>query len=284
MPTRILMPQLSPTMEEGKLVKWHVKEGDGVRSGDVVAEIETDKATMEVEAPDDGTIDKLLVAEGTEHVPVNYPIALLFTEDEGASSFETRPAAAPRDEDQARRTFPAPHPEEARPSSDRLILRASEASVSKERRSAQDEDAVSKGEGTDASAEQVLNQIAAQIRGNGRNGHAARMFASPLARRLAREFGLELHTLTGSGPHGRIVKQDVERAALAKPREPERIEAVSVEAEPQPMEAAPKPPLRELVTQHEPPAARGLSDRQVLALYEPGSYEPGGEVGDRCSA
>ncbi len=82
MPTQILMPQLSPTMEEGKLAKWHVKEGDEVRSGDVLAEIETDKATMEVEAPDDGTIDKLLVAEGTEHVPVNYPIALLLTEDD----------------------------------------------------------------------------------------------------------------------------------------------------------------------------------------------------------
>jgi len=102
MPTQILMPQLSPTMEEGKLAKWHVKEGDEVRSGDVLVEIETDKATMEVEAPDDGTIDKLLVAEGTEHVPVNYPIAHLLTEDEGASSFETRPAAAPRDEQNRR--------------------------------------------------------------------------------------------------------------------------------------------------------------------------------------
>src|SRR3990170_7698665 len=139
MPTQILMPQLSPTMEEGKLAKWHVREGDAVRSGDILAEIETDKATMEIEAPDDGTIDKLLVAEGTEHVPVNYPIALLLTEDEGASSFETRPAAAPQDEDLR------PHHEEARPSPDRLILRASEASVSKERRSAQDEGAVSKG-------------------------------------------------------------------------------------------------------------------------------------------
>src|SRR3990172_2057265 len=108
MPTPILMPQLSPTMEEGKLAKWHVKEGDQVRSGDVLAEIETDKATMEIEAPDDGTIDKLVVAEGTEHVPVNYPIAHLLTEDDGASSFETRPAAAPQDEESR------PHPEEAR--------------------------------------------------------------------------------------------------------------------------------------------------------------------------
>jgi len=98
MPTQILMPRLSPTMEEGKLAAWHVKEGDAVTSGDVVAEIETDKATMEVEAPEDGVIEKLLLAAGTEHVPVNHPIALLVTEDAAASSFETRPAAAPQDE------------------------------------------------------------------------------------------------------------------------------------------------------------------------------------------
>ena len=98
MPTEILMPALSPTMEEGTLVKWHVGEGDAVRSGDVIAEIETDKATMEVEAVDEGRIEKLLVAEGAEHVPVNQPIAILLEEGEGASSFETRPAAAPQDE------------------------------------------------------------------------------------------------------------------------------------------------------------------------------------------
>ena len=101
MPTEILMPALSPTMEEGTLAKWHVREGDEVRTGDVIAEIETDKATMEVEAIDDGRVGKILVAEGTEHVPVNKPIALLLAdgEDVGASSFETRPAAAPQDED-----------------------------------------------------------------------------------------------------------------------------------------------------------------------------------------
>ena len=86
MTTPILMPALSPTMEVGKLVKWHVKEGDTVRSGDVIAEIETDKATMEVEAVDEGRIGKLLVAEGTEHVPVNQPIATLLTDDDSAAS------------------------------------------------------------------------------------------------------------------------------------------------------------------------------------------------------
>ena len=110
MPTEILMPALSPTMEEGTLAKWHVREGDEVRTGDVIAEIETDKATMEVEAIDDGRVGKILVAEGTEHVPVNKPIALLLVdgEDSGASSFETRPAAAPQDEG----STPTPHPVE----------------------------------------------------------------------------------------------------------------------------------------------------------------------------
>ena len=266
MPTQILMPPLSPTMEVGKLAKWHVREGDAVRSGDVLAEIETDKATMEIEAPDDGTIDKLLVAEGTEHVPVNYPIALLLTEDEGASSFETRPAAAPQDEELR------PHPEKARPSSDRLILRASEASVSKERRSAQDEGAVSKGEEAQGSggegdhAEQVMSKIAEQIRRNGRDDHASRVFASPLARRLAREFGLELTALNGSGPHGRIVKSDVERAARETMRVPGPVEAEVMEAEL-------APPRQELVKRREPRETHAMSDSQVLALYDPGSYE-----------
>jgi pyruvate dehydrogenase E1 component beta subunit len=109
MPTEILMPALSPTMEEGKLAKWLVREGDPVRAGDVIAEIETDKATMELEAADDGRLGKILVPEGTEHVKVNRPIALLLADGEGvsrASSFETRPPAAPQDE------VSRPHPEE----------------------------------------------------------------------------------------------------------------------------------------------------------------------------
>ncbi len=94
MPTEILMPALSPTMEEGKLVKWHVGEGDAVRAGDVIAEIETDKATMEVEAVDDGRIGKLLVPEGTEHVKVNRPIALLLVDGEATSGTVNQPEAA----------------------------------------------------------------------------------------------------------------------------------------------------------------------------------------------
>jgi pyruvate dehydrogenase E1 component subunit beta len=128
MPTEILMPALSPTMEEGTLVKWHVGEGDAVRSGDVIAEIETDKATMEVEAVDEGRVGKLLVPEGTEHVRVNQPIAVLFTDGEDTSrtsSFETRPMAAPRDED-----LP-PLPEEGAPAP----LSKGEAATSKAKQS-----------------------------------------------------------------------------------------------------------------------------------------------------
>ena len=115
MPINILMPALSPTMEKGNLAKWLKKEGDAVKSGDVIAEIETDKATMEVEAAEDGKLGTILVAEGSEHVPVNQPIALLLTDGEDvaeASSFETRPAAAPQDEAPASRTASAPQPEE----------------------------------------------------------------------------------------------------------------------------------------------------------------------------
>ena len=125
---------------------------------------------------------------------------------------------------------------------------------------------------TDASAEQVLSQIAAQIRGNGRNGHAAqRIFASPLARRLAREFGLDLASLNGSGPHGRIVKADIELAARETLRPAEPVE--TVDAEPDAIEHAPETRRRELVRRETAQAARGLSDSQVLALYDPGSYE-----------
>src|SRR5262245_63565012 len=101
MAMQILMPQLSPTMEEGRLAKWHVKEGDAVRSGDVVAEVETDKATMEVEAAEDGVIEKLLLAEGTEHVPVNHPIALLRVEDEVASPIAAKPEPKPEPKPEA---------------------------------------------------------------------------------------------------------------------------------------------------------------------------------------
>jgi pyruvate dehydrogenase E2 component (dihydrolipoyllysine-residue acetyltransferase) len=239
MTTQILMPALSPTMETGKLVKWHVREGDAVRSGDVIAEIETDKATMEVEAVDEGTIGKLLVPEGAEQVPVNQPIAILWEEGEGdgkdgsaagASSFETRPLAAPQE------GAPAP---------------------------------VSKGEtGEGDHAEQLMTQIAAQIRKNGRD----RVFASPLARRLARERGIEIHAINGSGPHGRIVKADIERAASAPPQTAPHIETRRAGEASAETERA-RQPGQELAKRREPAATHGMSDQQVLALYAPDSYE-----------
>ncbi|MCA3736342.1 MAG: 2-oxo acid dehydrogenase subunit E2 [Phenylobacterium sp.] len=166
--TDIFMPALSPTMEEGILAKWLVKVGDSVRSGDLIAEIETDKATMEVEAVDEGVVEALLVAEGTEGVKVNTPIARL--------SGEGGPPTA----------TPAPPQPVAAPAP-RSLDQVEEKPV------------LAKGSG--------------------------RIFASPLARRLAAERGLDLATLTGSGPHGRIIRADVEAAAAAPPVRPVRVEA-----------------------------------------------------------
>jgi pyruvate dehydrogenase E2 component (dihydrolipoamide acetyltransferase) len=164
MPTEILMPALSPTMEEGTLAKWLVKEGDKVSSGDLLAEIETDKATMEFEAVDEGVIGKLLVAEGTEGVKVNSPIAVLLAEGESAEAAASAPA--PKVEAKAE-AAPAP-----------------------------------KTEAAPAPA-----PAAAPVAHDG-----DRVFASPLARRIAKEKGLDIGQIKGSGPKGRIVKADVEGA------------------------------------------------------------------------
>jgi len=250
MSTEILMPALSPTMDVGKLAKWHVRKGDEVHAGDVIAEIETDKATMEVEAVEDGTIGELLVAEGTENVPVNQPIAVLLSEDEddttaAGSTSPHRGDVAPHSEGgegaHTATTSPSPQPSPQR------------------------------GEGeSDGSAEHVMSRIAEQIRANGHgkgqtNGHGDRVFASPLARRLARERDIDLAVLTGSGPHGRIVKADVEHARpSARPAaEAEAAEIVQEEA----------PRRGEMVKAPPPPAIHGLSDQQIRSLYEPGSYE-----------
>ncbi|HYC69008.1 pyruvate dehydrogenase complex dihydrolipoamide acetyltransferase [Brevundimonas sp.] len=159
--TDILMPALSPTMEEGVLAKWHVKVGDVVKAGDVIAEIETDKATMEVEAVDEGEVTDILVAEGSEGVKVNTPIARL--KDEGGAA-----APAPRAE------APKAEPGEAEPPKAAAAPKASPAP-------------------TKADGERV--------------------FASPLARRIAAQNGVDLKSIKGTGPHGRIVKRDVEGAA-----------------------------------------------------------------------
>src|SRR5690554_1743342 len=179
MPTEILMPALSPTMEEGTLSKWLVKEGDAVSSGDVIAEIETDKATMEFEAVDDGTIGRLLVAEGTEGVKVNTPIAVLLEEGESADSIPADAGAVPSGD----------APEAARA------------------------DAGAKAAPAEGRGPAKPAPPAPRAGGD-------RIFASPLARRIAAQKGLDLAQVEGSGPHGRIVKVDVEGATATAAEAP----------------------------------------------------------------
>ena len=193
----ILMPALSPTMEEGTLAKWHVKKGDTVRSGDVIAEIETDKATMEVEAVDEGTVEDILVPEGTEGVKVNAPIARLSGDDAGAAT-------------------PAPKTEVAK----------AEAPVEPKVEAPKVEPAPAAAPVASAAA------ASAQV--------GQRIFASPLARRIAGQKGLDLSTVKGSGPHGRIVKADVEAAQPGQARP-----AASANAGVAPQAAPAAPPQRQ---------------------------------------
>ena len=220
MPINITMPALSPTMEEGNLAKWLVKEGDTIKSGDVIAEIETDKATMEVEAVDEGVVAKLVVPAGTEGVKVNALIAVLAADGEdvaaaasGAGSAAPAPKAAEAPKAEAK-TEAAPAPAAAPASAPAPAAAPAVASAS----------------------------------GN-------RTFSSPLARRLAKEAGIDLAAVAGSGPHGRVVKSDVE-AAVAGGGAKAAPAAASQAAASAPA-AAPK----------------GASDETVLKLFEPGSYE-----------
>jgi pyruvate dehydrogenase E2 component (dihydrolipoamide acetyltransferase) len=219
MPINILMPALSPTMEKGNLAKWLKKEGDKVKSGDVIAEIETDKATMEVEAVDEGTIAKILVPEGTQDVAVNDVIAVLAGDGEdvkaaGAGAASAPPkAAAPAAEPAAAKPAPAAPP-------------------------------AAKLTPPPAAAPAQAAAPAPQT-----NGHA-RTFSSPLARRLAREAGIELGRINGTGPHGRVIARDVEEAKSGK--------GLKAPA------AAPA---------SRPAIAPSMSDQQIRALFEDGSYE-----------
>jgi pyruvate dehydrogenase E2 component (dihydrolipoamide acetyltransferase) len=224
MPINILMPALSPTMEKGNLAKWLKKEGDKVKSGDVIAEIETDKATMEVEAVDEGTIAKILVPEGTQDVPVNDVIAVLAGdgEDVKAAGAGAAPAAKAAE-------APAPKPAAA-PAPAAAAATAAKAPAPT-------------AAPTPAPAPKAAAP-AAQA-----NGHD-RTFSSPLARRLAKEAGIELGRINGSGPHGRVIARDVEEAKSGK--------GLKAPA------AAPA---------GAPAIAPSMSDKQILALFEPGSYE-----------
>ena len=208
MPTEILMPALSPTMEEGTLAKWLVKEGDTVSSGDLLAEIETDKATMEFEAVDDGVVGKILVAEGSEGVKVNTPIAVMLEDGESADDIGAASAPAPA-------AAPAATPTEAAPAAATPAPAAAKAA------------------------------------------DGSRLFATPLARRIAADKGLDLNTISGSGPHGRIVKADVENATAA-PKAAAPAVAASAPAAPAAAPAA---------------AGTGPTTDQVLAMYGDREFE-----------
>lgn len=200
MAIEILMPALSPTMEEGTLAKWLVKEGDSVKSGQVIAEIETDKATMEFEAVDEGVIGKILIAEGTSGVKVNVAIAVLL--EDGESLSDAKPAAA----------APAAAPV--------------------------------------ATAAPVAAAPVAAVAAAAPAASGSRVFASPLARRIAKEKGLDLSAVKGSGPYGRIVRADVEGATAA----PKAVAAAAAPA----VAAAPAAA---------PAKAAGLSTEAVLKMY-----------------
>jgi pyruvate dehydrogenase E2 component (dihydrolipoamide acetyltransferase) len=210
MPINILMPALSPTMEKGNLARWLKKEGDSVKAGDILAEIETDKATMEYEAIDEGVIAKILVPEGTADVAVNAPIAVLAAEGEDVKSVAAGGAAKPAPAPAATPAAPAP----------------SAPSAAASPPSAGPRPAV--------------------------NGHAGRIFASPLARRLASTAGIALGSIPGSGPHGRVIARDVEAAKSG---------GVALKAAPAALAAAAAP------------VQAMMADDKIRALFEPGSYE-----------
>lgn len=168
----ITMPALSPTMEEGKLAKWHVKVGDTVAAGDIIAEIETDKATMEYESIDDGIVGKLLVAEGQEAIKINAPIAVLLEAGEDKSALAS--------------FKPPPAPESA-------VVKAPPAMAAPQ-----------------AAAQPAMTLSVPQMPKPAPAGSNARIIASPLARRLAAQKGIDLSAIAGSGPHGRIIKRDLE--------------------------------------------------------------------------
>ena len=210
MPIEITMPALSPTMEEGNLAKWHVKEGDSVSAGDIIAEIETDKATMEVEAIDEGTVAKIAVEEGAQGVKVNAVIAILAEEGEDVSAIDVKPSAATE----------ASKAEEAKP----------------------EEPAK-----TEAPAKDIV--VESPKAGPAPKKDGGRIFASPLARRIAEQNGVDLSTISGSGPHGRIVKADVEGKSGSS--------------------AASKPSAQSASAS----MATTMSDDKVLAFYEEGKFE-----------
>src|SRR3954451_13951667 len=196
MPINILMPALSPTMEKGNLAKWLKQEGDKVAPGDVIAEIETDKATMEVEAVDEGVLAKIVVPEGTSDVPVNQLIGLIAGEGEDPKSVEAPPSGGAPAAASSAAPAPSPAPSSAPQPQANTVAGDPNAHMSYAR-----VDQAPQGPAT-----------APKSNGAGQNAQGDRVFASPLAKRIAKEAGIDLGSIQGSGPHGRIVEKDVRGA------------------------------------------------------------------------
>ena len=217
MPIPVTMPALSPTMEEGTLAKWSVKEGDKVGPGDVIAEIETDKATMEVEAVDEGTVGQLLVDEGTEGVPVNKVIAVLLEEGEDKSALKDfdpeaaspapKKAAEEKSEPKEKKEAKPEEKPAAKPTAKKEEAASPAPKKAAEEKSEPKEKKEAKPEEKPAAKPTAKKEEAAPEKSDGK-----RIFASPLAKRIAEDKGIDLAALSGSGPRGRIVKKDVEEA------------------------------------------------------------------------
>ena len=202
MPIQILMPALSPTMTEGNLVKWHKKEGDSVEIGDILAEIETDKATMEVESVEEGVIGKIFIPEGTDDVAVNTLIAVLLEDGEDASALEGMGSKSVESSVATPKAAAEPTPKKADPKPDTSATPTSAPAP-----------ALAPKLEVIATAQQPAN--------------SGKVFASPLAKRIAAQNNLDISTLDGSGPRGRVIKADVETAvasggALASKAQPKK--------------------------------------------------------------
>jgi pyruvate dehydrogenase E2 component (dihydrolipoamide acetyltransferase) len=240
MPVNILMPALSPTMEKGNLSKWLKKEGDKVKAGEVIAEIETDKATMEYESIDDGVLAKIVVPEGTQDVAVNALIAVLAQEGEDPKATAAVAKATETPARPASAGTPAPQPSPQR--GEGVAPNPEQRSVATAPPKALSAPSPHGGEGWGEGAQA--------------DHLGTRLFASPLARRLAKTAGIDLSRIQGSGPHGRVIARDVEAAKSGG-----GLKAASAAPG-----ATPAPALA-------PTLAPSLSDQQVRALYEDGSYE-----------
>jgi pyruvate dehydrogenase E2 component (dihydrolipoamide acetyltransferase) len=238
MPVNILMPALSPTMEKGNLTKWFKKEGDKVKPGDVIAEIETDKATMEYEAVDEGTLAKIVVPEGTQDVPVKSLIAVLAEEGE-----DVKAAAAAAGKSAPPTVKPVPPKPASVPSPP--------VAASTSARPAQAPPPAPKAAEPPRASAQAPQVSAHQRREGERVAGTNRVFSSPLARRLAKEVGIDLARIQGSGPHGRVIARDVEAAksgrGIMAPAAPAAAAAV--------------------------PVVQAPADDKIIALFEPGSYD-----------